>query len=84
MMREGQPSFMENNTFDFIRLSFSVLFVLSLVGGAYALTNYDRIFGRDPNVPSENGSARALSKVQLVMIWVHVVGLSAAFAFLLH
>ncbi len=75
---------MENESFDFIRLSFSALFVLSLLGGVYALANYDRFFGSDPNVPSENGSARALSKVQIVMIWVHVVGLSGAFAFLLH
>jgi hypothetical protein len=75
---------MQNHSFDLIRIAFSVLFVLSLVGGGYLFANYERFFGADSNVPSENSSSRAYSKVQVVMIWVHVVGLSGALALLLH
>ena len=42
------------------------------------------LFGIDPNMPSENGSARSYSKVQVFSVWTHVFLLTGAFAFLLH
>lgn len=67
-----------------IRLVFTLLFIGTLVAGVYLLRNYERLFGVDPNVPSENGSARAYSKVQVFCIWAHAAGLTGAFALLLH
>jgi hypothetical protein len=46
--------------------------------------NYQRIFGAEANVPSENESSRAYSKVQVVMLWLHAVVLTGAFALLFH
>ena len=50
----------------------------------YLARNHKRIFGADAQIPSENGSARALGSVQIWSIWAHVLIASGAFALLLH
>lgn len=67
-----------------VRFVFSGLFVATILIGFYLWRNYERLFGVDPNMPSENGSARAYSKVQVFSVWTHVFLLTGAFAFLLH
>lgn len=67
-----------------LQIAATLLFFATLYAGYYMARNYQRLFGADPNIPSENGSARAYSKVQVFAIWVHVLVASAAFALLLH
>jgi len=75
---------MENDVQLIFRLIFSGLFLAVLAAGAYLLKNYQRLFGVDPDIPSENASARAYSKVQVFVVWVHALLLTGAFALLLH
>jgi hypothetical protein len=73
---------MESN--HIIQLVFGLLFVLVLLAGVYMLANFQRLFGPDPQMPSENGSSRAYTKVQAIVIWLHALALTGAFALLLH
>ena len=74
---------MQSELFLFLRVIFAGLFVLTLLAGAYLALNYQRLFGVDPQMPSETGSARAYSKVQIFSVWAHAVFLTGAFALLL-
>ena len=67
-----------------IQLIFGLFFFLVLAGGGLIFANYQRLFGPDPNMPSENSSSRAYSKVQIFVIWLHALALTGAFALLLH
>lgn len=75
---------MTTDAFFFVRLIFTGLFLVTLLAGVYLAKNYQRLFGVDPNMPSENASSRAYSKVQIFTIWAHAVLLTGAFALLLH
>jgi hypothetical protein len=76
---------MQNESFFlFVRFVFSGLFLATILIGISLWRNYERLFGVDPNLPSENGSARAYSKVQVCAVWIHVFLLTGAFTFLLH
>ncbi len=68
----------------FIQIIFTGLFVLTLFAGGYLVLNFERFFGPDPDVPSENSSSRAYSRMQVLMVWLHAVALTGAFALLLH
>ena len=72
------------HSFHFIQLTFTLLFLGTLVAGVYLLRNSQRLFGVDPSVPSETGSGRAYSKMQAFVVWAHAAALTGAFAFLLH
>ena len=49
---------MPNDSFFlFVRFVFSGLFVATILIGFYLWRNYERLFGVDPNLPSENSSA---------------------------
>jgi hypothetical protein len=67
-----------------IQIIFALLFTIVLFVGGYLLANYNRIFGPDPSMPSENSSSRAYTKVQAAVIWLHALVLTGAFALLLH
>lgn len=66
------------------RVLASLVFVSGLCAGAYLLRNYERFFGPNPDLPSENSSARAYSKLQIFVVLAHVLVGSAAFALMLH
>lgn len=74
---------MPNEYLFLVRLFFLGLFILTLLSGVYLGVNYEKLFGVDRNMPSENGSSRAYSKVQVFSVWAHAVLLTGAFAFLL-
>ena len=63
-----------------VRLVFSALFVGTLAGGYSLFKHMDRLLAH----PNENAGSRGLNKVQIIMIWLHAVALTGAFAFLLH
>lgn len=75
---------MQNDAFLFARILFAGLFFLSLVAGFYMAKNFQKLFGVDPNMPSEGPSSRAYSKVQVFSVWAHATILFGAFALLLH
>ncbi|MEK0450405.1 MAG: hypothetical protein RL088_2673 [Verrucomicrobiota bacterium] len=68
----------------FIQFIFALLFIGTLAAGAYLLINSERLFGADPDAPSETSSGRAYGKMQAFVVWAHVAALTGAFAFLLH
>ena len=63
-----------------VRSVFAVLFLGTLVAGFYLFKNFEQLFGADPRIPADNSGARVLNKVQVIAIWVHVLGITAAFA----
>ena len=75
---------MQNDVLLLFRIVFTGLFIVTLLAGVYLGVNYQKLFGVDPNMPSENGSSRAYSKVQIFSVWAHAVLLTGAFALLLH
>lgn len=75
---------MQDDVLLLFRFIFIGLFIGTLLAGVYMFKNFQRLFGVDPNIPSENGSARAYSKVQVFSVWIHAVLLTGAFALLLH
>jgi len=64
-----------------VRSVFSVLFIAALLAGVYLFKNFNRILGTDPQIPAENSGSLLLNKVQVVVIWVHILAITAAFAF---
>lgn len=75
---------MQNEAVIVIRLIASGVFIAALYAGYYMLRNYQKLFGVDPNMPSEGPSSRAYSQVQVFTIWAHVLLASGAFALLAH
>ena len=75
---------MQNEIMLFARVIFGGLFLVTLFAGAYLFVNFEKIFGVDPDMPSEGPSSRAYSKVQVFSIWAHATVLTGAFALLLH
>jgi hypothetical protein len=67
-----------------IQIIFGLLFIIVLLAGGYLVANFQRLFGPDPLMPSENSSSRTYSKVQAIVIWLHALALTGAFALLLH
>jgi hypothetical protein len=55
----------------------------TVLAGLAVLKNYEKLFGRDPNVPGETSSARAYSKMQILVVIAHALLLFGAFAFLM-
>jgi hypothetical protein len=76
---------MQNDSFFlFIRFVFTGLFLACIFAGIMIWKNYERLFGVDPTMPSENGSARTYTKVQVLAVWAHAFLLTGGFALLLH
>jgi hypothetical protein len=67
-----------------IQIIFGLLFIIVLIAGGYLVVNFQRLFGPDPSMPSENSSSRTYSKVQAIVVWLHALALTGAFALLLH
>lgn len=64
-----------------LRIIFTGLFLGTLVAGYFLFKNFDKLLGADPQVPTDNSGSRGLNKVQVVVIWLHAVLLTGAFAF---
>lgn len=75
---------MQNDPGHIIQIVFFALFVGVLILGGYVIANFNRFFGPDPNIPSETSSGRTYTKVQIILVWLHAVGITGALAFLLH
>ena len=60
-----------------------VVFLITAVAGVYLFRNYQKLFGVDPNMPSENASSRTYTKVMVFTVWAHLLILSGAAALLM-
>lgn len=75
---------MQNDALLAIRFVFAGLFIATLLAGVYLVKNHERLFGVDPDMPSENSSARGYSRMQIFVVWAHALFLTGAFALMLH
>jgi uncharacterized membrane protein len=75
---------MNNDVLLFFRWFFAGMFVLTLLVGAYLVKNFQKLFGMDPDMPSEGGSSRAYTRVQVFLVWAHFFVLTGSFALLMH
>jgi hypothetical protein len=75
---------MQNDATHIIQIIFALFFFGLLAIGAYVLRHWARFFGPNPEIPSENASARTYTKVQFAVVWLHALGLTGAFALLVH
>ena len=72
-----------NTVILFFRSIFAFLFVVTLLIGAYLMKNYEEFFGVDPEIPSENSSARSYTRIQIFGVWAHVLALTGALALMM-
>jgi len=75
---------MQSDPFTVFRFLAGLVFFATLYGGYYMLKNFQKLFGADPEIPSENGSARGYRNLQIFVIWAHILFASGAFALFLH
>lgn len=75
---------MQNNALLALQLISTALFILLLFGGVWILKNYQRLFGSDKDMPSENSSSLTYNKLQVIALWLHALLLTGGFALLLH
>jgi len=75
---------MNNDILLAIRFVFTGLFALTVLAGAFLVKNHHKLFGVDPAMPSETGSSRAYSRLQVFLVWPHFFVLTGSFALLLH
>jgi len=66
------------------KLVFTGMFVVTLLAGAYFVRNFQPLFGVDPDMPSETGSSRAYTRIQVFLVWAHFFVLTGSFALLMH
>jgi len=68
----------------FFRVLSIIAFFGVLLTGVYLAKNYQKLSGVDPNMPSENSSSRAYTKLQVFLIWAHALLLTGMLSLLLH
>jgi hypothetical protein len=69
---------MESDAYLLLRFFFVLCFAATAVAGYKILKNHQRLFGVDPDAPSENGSARAYGKMQALVVILHALLLFGA------
>ncbi len=74
---------MENEILAVFRILAFVVFAAALYAGYHLLKNHEKLFGVDPNMPSEGSSSRSYSKMQVFAIWAHVLIASGSVALML-
>ena len=67
-----------------IRIVASVVFLAAVFAGYYMLKNFRKLFGVDPDMPSEGPSSRAYRTALVFIVWAHVLVASALFALAYH
>ena len=57
---------MQKNALLGLQLISAALFILLLFVGVWILKNHQRLFGVDPDIPSESSGARNYNKLQII------------------
>lgn len=73
-----------NHSFGLTELIFACLFAVLLVAGVALFRNLRRLVGAIPGIRAENNGERSYAALLLILVWLHAVLLSGAFAFVLH
>jgi hypothetical protein len=66
---------MQGDPFLVLRTIFALCLFATLVGGFYLARNFERLFGTDTAIPSENESARFYTKTEVFLVWASAVKL---------
>jgi hypothetical protein len=69
---------MYSDAFLLLKFFFALCFLATLFAGFKVLQNYERLFGRDPDAPSETGSSRTYGKMQALVVIAHALLLFGA------
>ena len=64
---------MGSDPFSVFRVIFSIGLIVLLAGGVYLGRNFERLFGADGAIPSENESARFYTKTEVFLVWASAV-----------
>lgn len=67
-----------------IPIIFGSVFVLTLAAGVYLYKNDEAFFGPHPDHPSETDGGRSYNRMQIWVVWAHIVFITGLFALLLH
>jgi hypothetical protein len=67
-----------------IQFVFTGLFLVVVGVGIYGFKNREKFFGANLHLPGESDGARTYSKAVIVLVWVHALVLTGAFALFLH
>ncbi len=71
---------MDPDSIFYFKSFFGICFAATLLAGFYLMKNYQRFFGVDRNMPSENSSARSYTATMVFAVWIHMLMLFAGFA----
>lgn len=66
-----------------LRIFFVLCFLGTAAVGLMVLKNFERLFGTDPDAPSETGSGRAYGKMQALAVIAHALLLFGALILML-
>lgn len=66
-----------------LKVTFIACLIVTALVGAYMLKNFERLFGVDPQAPSDNESCTFLNKTQAVTIWILAMKLCLLMIFIL-
>jgi hypothetical protein len=75
---------MQRNALLGLQFISAALFVFLLFVGVWIWKHHQRLFGADPDIPSESPGARDYNRLQVVALWLHALLLTGSFALLLH
>jgi hypothetical protein len=64
---------MQNDPLLPFRLFSAAALALSILALVYVMKNTERLFGFDPNVPSETGSGRTYNRFLVIIALIHAV-----------
>ena len=64
-----------------LRVVFTGLFLVTLVAGLFLKKNGQKLFGVNPDMPDENGSARLYTKTLIYLVWAHAALITGSIAF---
>ncbi len=71
---------MDSESIFFFKSFFGAAFLITLLAGVYLLKNYQKFFGVDPNMPTDNSSTRSYTATMIFTVWLHMLALFGGFA----
>jgi len=66
-----------------LKIFFFGCLILTCIAGVFLFKYSERLFGKDPNMPSETSGARDYTKAQVFICWLVALKLFALMAFMM-
>ena len=76
--RSATVRVMNTDAFLLLRFFFILCFLATCFAGYKVITNWEKLFGKDIDAPSETGSSRMYGKMQAVVVLAHAILLFGA------